>query len=137
YLSMRALALAVAGQADRAFDAADTAETITSAGYVRVLAASSRAVAALSSKDRTEESRELLLGASTTGVWDGVVCAVRAFPTLLTRLVEFPEYRVELGEVLLRSNDARLAKLAGFSASVTGMPGRLTPREREAMEHVV
>jgi ATP/maltotriose-dependent transcriptional regulator MalT len=137
YVSTRSLAQAVGGEHDRAIDAAESAEAITSAGYVRVLAAATRAVVALASRDSAEKSLDLLQAAASTGLWDGVVCAVRAMPTLLTQLVEYPEHRVELGEVLRRSNDARLAKSVGLAASVAGGLGRLTPREREVMEHVV
>jgi DNA-binding CsgD family transcriptional regulator len=137
YVSTRSLAQAVAGQHDQATEAAETAEAITNAGYVRVLAAATRAVVALPTRASAQESHHLLEAASASGVWDGVVCAVRAVPSLLSSLVEFPDYRVELGEVLRRSNDARLAKSVGLAASVTGGLGGLTPREREAMEHVV
>jgi DNA-binding CsgD family transcriptional regulator len=137
YLATRALALAVAGELDQANDLAVTARGITSAAAVHVLARAAQAVVGLSGKTPAEDSRDLLVDASAVGVWDGVVCAVRAVPNLLTRLVESPEYRVELGVVLLRSNDTRLAKSVGLATTVGGGLGRLTPRERETMEHVV
>jgi DNA-binding NarL/FixJ family response regulator len=54
----------------------------------------------------------------------------------LVRLIEFAEYRFELQDVLARSNDARLARSVGLVAPTTSSEGRLTPREREVMEHV-
>jgi ATP/maltotriose-dependent transcriptional regulator MalT len=42
-----------------------------------------------------------------------------------------------LGEVLLRANDARLAKTVGLVTRVTGSGGVLTAREREIMDHVM
>jgi DNA-binding NarL/FixJ family response regulator len=137
YLATRALALAAVGRDADAMKAADAAELITRAGDARVLAAAARSVVSLSDPGAGEQALLHLLDvASTSGVWDGLVCAVRARPDLLIRLVEFANYRAELQEVLARSNDARLARSAGLVAPTASTAGRLTPREREVMEHV-
>jgi len=136
YLSTRALALAVAGDGQRATEAAVAAERLTASADVRVLSAAARAVVALFDQDGPDAAHELLGAASETGVWDGVVCAVRASPALLSQLVTFPEHRVELREVLIRSQDGRLARSAGLDVHGAQPSGRLTQREREVMEHV-
>jgi DNA-binding NarL/FixJ family response regulator len=137
YLATRALALAVVGRDADAVEAADAAEVITRAGDARVLAAAARSVVSLSDAGSGEQVvLRLLEIASTSGVWDGLVCAVRARPDLLSRLIDFAKYRAELQETLIRSNDARLARSVGLAAQSTATAGRLTPREREVMEHV-
>jgi DNA-binding NarL/FixJ family response regulator len=137
YVATRALSLAVTGQGDRALEAADTAESLTAFGDARALSAASRAIVALSDTSIDDAPQQLLHIASTSGVWDGVVCAVRAVPALLPSLIGFPEHRVELREVLIRSKDTRLATSAGLATRLTGRVGRLTARECEVMEHVV
>jgi DNA-binding NarL/FixJ family response regulator len=137
YLATRALACAVIGRDADAIDTANAADALTRSGDARVLAAAARAVASLCDAGPGQESPlQLLETASQSGIWDGLVCAVRSRPELLTRLVEHTKYRVELQEVLIRSNDARLARSVGLVAHTTPTGGRLTPREREVMEHV-
>jgi ATP/maltotriose-dependent transcriptional regulator MalT len=137
YLATRALALAAVGRTADAMEAADAADGVTRAGDARVLAAAARALVSLCDPGSGEQAvLQLLQLASTSGVWDGLVCAVRARPDLLIPLVDFAEYRSELQETLIRSNDVRLARSAGLAAQPTTTAGRLTPREREVMEHV-
>jgi DNA-binding NarL/FixJ family response regulator len=69
-------------------------------------------------------------------MWDGVVCAVRASPMLLGSLAAVPEFRVELRDALIRSKDTELARSAGLVTRSTGISGRLSPREREVVDHV-
>jgi DNA-binding NarL/FixJ family response regulator len=137
YLATRALALAVVGLNIEAIEAASAADRITRSVDARVLAAAARSVVSLSDAGSEDPAPfRLLETASTSGAWDGLVCAVRSRPDLLRRLAEFPRYRSELQEVLARSNDARLARSVGLVAPPTLTIGRLTPREREVMEHV-
>jgi ATP/maltotriose-dependent transcriptional regulator MalT len=137
YLATRALALAVIGHDADAIDAAGAANAVTRSVDARVLAAAARSVVSLSDAGSADNAAvRLLETASASGAWDGVVCAIRSRPDLLARLVEFGRYRIELQEVLTRSNDARLARSVGLVAPTTSSPGRLTPREREVMEHV-
>jgi DNA-binding NarL/FixJ family response regulator len=137
YLATRALALAVIGHDAEAIDAASAADSITRSVDARVLAAAARSVVSLTDAGSADDAAlRLLETASTSGAWDGLVCAVRSRPDLLVRLVEFAKFRFELQEVLARSNDGRLAKSAGLVAPTTSTAGRLTPREREVMEHV-
>jgi len=135
YLATRALALAVCGRADASNSAAEVAGALTRTADVRVLIAASAAVNGLNAGDDTA-SIGLAQLASRLDVWDGVVCAIRAVPELLNRLSAIPEHRARLREVLLCSNDVVLAKSAGLITRSAGMGGRLSPREREIMDHV-
>src|SRR5262249_27599227 len=78
YLATRALALAVLGERRAAIKAAGAAELTTRSIDVRVLSAGARSLA-LSDRVGGNDAAHLLLDtASKFGVWDGVVCAVRA-----------------------------------------------------------
>ena len=57
---------------------------------------------------------------------------------LLKRLARVPEHRAELGEALLRANDAKAREGSRvLSRALTGSGGVLTAREREIMDHVM
>jgi ATP/maltotriose-dependent transcriptional regulator MalT len=137
YVATRALCLATVGEASRAVAAATQARALTRSADAVVLASAALAVVACQN-GRAEDPafRELLQVASRKGVWDGVVCAVRASPELLERLAKFPDFRAELCEVLLRAKDVHLAKSAGLVTRTTAVPGVLSPREREVIDHV-
>jgi ATP/maltotriose-dependent transcriptional regulator MalT len=137
YLATRALSLASAGDKNGALTAARAADDITSSGDTRVLCAAARALACVDEPEAGRAASHLLEAASDSGVWDGLVCAVRASPALLRLLVVESHRRVELREVLLRSNDVALAKSVGLASRSAGPKGVLSPREREVMEHVV
>jgi DNA-binding CsgD family transcriptional regulator len=137
YLATRALALAVAGDDQAATAALKKALTITKWVDTRVLCDAAIAVLALRSNPTIDDPFQTLLESATrSGVWDGLVCAARAAPDLLSRLVAFPEYRFRLREVLLRSNDIGLAKTVGLANRSSGPQGVLSPREREIIDQV-
>jgi DNA-binding CsgD family transcriptional regulator len=136
YLATRALSLAALGDRRKALEASNAAEEMTRSEDVRVLSLAARAVVHLGDTRLDASCRELLATASRSGVWDGLVCAVRTSPSLLRHLVNFTIHEAELREVLLRSGDFKLAKSVGLTTRGAGPTGRLTPREREVMEHV-
>ncbi len=137
YLATRAMALAVVGDTATALTVAAEAEATTRAADTRVLCESVRALVGVATDGVGSEPAESLLEtASRLGIWDGVVCAVRASPSLLGQLVLYPTYKTRLRELLLSSNDLALAKSVGLVTRATGVRGVLTPREREIMEHV-
>jgi DNA-binding NarL/FixJ family response regulator len=86
--------------------------------------------------DADVHMRALMATASRLNVWDGVVCAVRASPSLLVQLAARPENRPALRELLHRSNDLALARTVGLVTRTTGSQGRLSPREREIIDHL-
>src|SRR5262249_54633918 len=116
---------------------AEQATRITRSGDAVVLSAAATAVVGIKEARSADSAlHSLLETASRLGVWDGVVCAVRAFPTLLGRMVVIPRYQEELRDVLIRSRDEQLAKSVGIITRSTGVRGVLTPRELEIMEQV-
>ena len=138
YLATRAMALAVVGRASSAFENASRAAELTRSGDSRVLCAAVHVILAFDAQSGAHDAAESLLAtASRLGIWDGVVCVMRARPALVSLLAMNPRYRSELREVLLRSKDLALAKSAGLVTRSTGTRGALSPREREIMDHVV
>jgi DNA-binding NarL/FixJ family response regulator len=137
YLATRALTLAVLGDYVAAVSAARQAEHLTGGIDTRVLCAAVRAIVAVNTGEIIQVSaQDLLATCSGFGCWDGLVCAIRASPSLLTALVTIPRYRTQLRTTLLRSNDLALAKTAGLVTRVTGSRRTLSLREQEIMEHV-
>ena len=136
YLATRAVALAVLRRRAASTSAADEATDLTPYVDVRILGAGARLILA-SEREATKTAFFLLKSAAEFDVWDPVVCCARASPLALKRLAQVPEYRAEFGEVLLRANDARLAKTVGLVTRVRGSGGVLTVREREIMDHVM
>jgi ATP/maltotriose-dependent transcriptional regulator MalT len=137
YIATRALALAAAGHESAAIAAASQAQLMTRSSDTRVLCAAANAVARANHPESAQNAAdELIATASRLGIWDGVVCAVRALPSILPSLAANPGYRSELRTALLRSRDLRLAKSVGLVTRTTGTRGTLTSRECEVMEEV-
>jgi LuxR family transcriptional regulator, maltose regulon positive regulatory protein len=138
YLATRALSLAVLGDKKEAMVAARQATDVTSWSDTRVLCEAAGTVVALENRGRRAPAVERLVAlASETGVWDGVVCAIRACPDLAAALADVSRHRAELAEVLIRSNDVALAKSCGLISRATGgTGGALSRRECEIMDHV-
>jgi DNA-binding CsgD family transcriptional regulator len=78
----------------------------------------------------------MLEAASRLAVWDGVVCALRASPDLLRHAVGIERFRAELGQVLIRSNEVKMAKAFGVVTRASGAHGILSSRERQVLELV-
>jgi DNA-binding NarL/FixJ family response regulator len=134
YMTTRALALALDGQSTEALAIARESITFTRSVDVRVLAAAVEAVALADTPDSRAAVDQLFETATDLQVWDGVVCAVRAFPKLLVSLTD-SSYRSPVLEVLKRSNDGALAFAAGL---VKRRPprrhGLLSRREAEVID---
>jgi ATP/maltotriose-dependent transcriptional regulator MalT len=137
YISTRALTEAVAGNYESALANARAAEGMTRDVQSHILAAATRAIVEMNRMPRsTTAARAVLTHAVKHDVWDGLICAVRAFPALLEPLTEVGDHQAALRDALVRSNDAVLAKRAGLVDRSSGIGGTLSPREREIMEHV-
>ena len=137
YLATRALAIAVTGDRTSALASADLAARVTHTVETQILCAATRAIVAIDEPPTGNDPCVSLLDlAARHSAWDGVVCAVRASPALLSRLLLTSRYRTELRDVLLRSNDVALAKSVGLVTRSTGSHGVLSRREREIMEQV-
>ena len=129
-LATRALVLAVLGEPALAQLEADKAMSMTAAVDVHALAACARAIGL---------ETETLCGAFTLssryGVWDALVCAMRAKPSLLESLADVAEYRARLLSLLRKCNDFDLARRTGISIGSRPRLKRppLTRREREVL----
>jgi ATP/maltotriose-dependent transcriptional regulator MalT len=137
YLATRALALAVVGDCEAASAATKQALATTKWVDTRVLCEAALAIVGLQKCPESDLPFERLAELATTlNVWDGLVCAARAVPDLLVRLVALPKYKSQLLTILLRANDFGLAKAVGLANRSTGPQGVLSPREREIIDQV-
>jgi ATP/maltotriose-dependent transcriptional regulator MalT len=135
YLAMRGLALAVAGDHGGATVAVGEASALTGGVETRVICAAAQAICCLGLSTEDAATRNLLMVASSLKTWDGVVCAVRASVGLLHSLVRIVDHRESLTELLLRSNDAGLARTAGLiDRQSYGRQGLLSRRESEVID---
>jgi ATP/maltotriose-dependent transcriptional regulator MalT len=136
YLATRALALALLGKRRAAMTTAKQAVALTHNVETAVLSAAVKAVGEAQEPSGSDAAIDELIGvAIRVNAWDGVVCAVRAFPRLLSRILERPGGVREMRLLLLRSNDVALAKATGVVTRETGTRGLLSPREVEILDH--
>ena len=133
HFATRALALACAGDADRARLAATEATSTSRAVEVTVLAESARAVSAAQQND-VNVAVGLMRLANAVGAWDPVVCACRASVELADALSSDAASRRLLEPLYAASDDRALARRAGFRTRATRSPVEiLSPREREVL----
>jgi DNA-binding NarL/FixJ family response regulator len=119
---------------EEALLAARSAEQLTSAVEVRVLAQAVRAIVA-ASQDEPDPGLALLGLAGELGAWDPVVVALRASRQLSDLLARVGEARPRLELLYQRSNDAALARRAGFRRRSPKAPDEiLSPREMEVLQ---
>jgi LuxR family transcriptional regulator, maltose regulon positive regulatory protein len=130
YVATRALAHACLSQSDKAMSAADEADATSAAGEVRVLVAAARAVVAAKNGGSVVTVIEI---ASRLGIWDPVVCALRASRDLADALAA-SQARRDLETLYERSQDHALARRAGFRTPTRRDPDKvLSPREQEVL----
>jgi DNA-binding NarL/FixJ family response regulator len=133
YLGTRALVLACLGRSKSALEAAASASATSRAAEVRLLVAAARAVDAAGKGDVSSVPL-LIREATTLGVWDPVVCALRASPGLASAVAADDTLRPILEDIYQRSHDQALARRAGFRTRATRAPGEvLSPREYEVL----
>ena len=134
FLGWQAVFHAAAGSMDRA-RALATDTRLTSRGLeVAALWLLAEGIAALGAKD-VEKARVHLRTVIENGVWDPVVIAVRAAPSLGEFVAEQPEWRGWLQRVLSASSDASLANKLGLPVPRGAKRiAELTPRESEVHE---
>jgi ATP/maltotriose-dependent transcriptional regulator MalT len=131
HLAVRSLALACTGRSDAALESASAIQSRRT--EARTLQLLSRAVLHIQDPALGKESpREAMLFAIETGNFDSVVCGYRAYPELLSRLAQVPEFRSTLTDLLARANDRTLAARAGLAHDEPRLePDLLSPRERD------
>jgi ATP/maltotriose-dependent transcriptional regulator MalT len=133
YLGTRALVLACLGRSGGAIEAAENATATSRAAEVRLLAAAAVAVCAVSEGDDDSVSSLINAGAEL-GVWDPIVCALRASPHLADAAAADDSLRPTLEDLYQRTHDRALARRAGFRTRATRSPREvLSPREREVL----
>ena len=131
--AIRALSLACEGQGRAALAAT---ESVSSArAEARTLSLVAKTVVHLQGAGLTDDSaHECMSLAVETGNYDSVVLGYRAYPRLLPRLAEHPEFRGVLADLLSRSRDTALAKKSGIApAEAVIAAGLLSPREQEVL----
>jgi LuxR family maltose regulon positive regulatory protein len=134
HIATQGLCVAIAGRMEEALLAARSAEQLTSAVEVRVLAQAVRAIVA-ASQDEPDPGLALLGLAGELGAWDPVVVALRASRQLSDLLARVGEARPRLELLYQRSNDAALARRAGFRRRSPKAPDEiLSPREMEVLQ---
>jgi ATP/maltotriose-dependent transcriptional regulator MalT len=133
YLGTRALVSACLGQSKHSHEAAGQAIATSRAAEVRLLAAAARAVDGAKVGEALPVS-SLINEATALGVWDPVVCALRASPELAHAVASDDAFRPTLADIYQRSHDQALARRAGFRTRAIRSPGEiLSPREREVL----
>jgi DNA-binding NarL/FixJ family response regulator len=133
WLGLRALALAASGSSDEGAAAAVAATQATTEIQARTLSALAHAIISIhthdSSSDDTLEAAVALLTHSQD--YDNFVCAYRAYPPLLTAILETaPQHQRLIGDIVSRAGDAKLARVAGWNLDGE-RPSPLSSRERE------
>jgi LuxR family transcriptional regulator, maltose regulon positive regulatory protein len=134
YLATRALGFALLGEEDAAMSAAASADALSVASEVHVLAEGARAILAAEARD-SDRAAQLVHEARSRSTWDPAVCCVRASPTLASCLAAQDNLRPTLERLYRLSSDRGLARKAGFRSPSLGDPSQLmTPREAEVLE---
>jgi LuxR family transcriptional regulator, maltose regulon positive regulatory protein len=137
-LAYRALALACAGDTDRALSELIRAEDVSKqALVVQVLAPAVRGICSTTPVERDEHANETWVAAMTTGHLDSLICAYRAFPNLLAGIMTVADSD-RLAGVMVRANDSHIAQHAGLAVPRErhAVNSDLTAREVEVMDLV-
>jgi ATP/maltotriose-dependent transcriptional regulator MalT len=133
YVALRALAFAILGEPESALKDAQSARAISRCTEVDILALAAEAIAHLRAEDSV--AHRLVDLSATTGVWDPLLCALRASQDLASRLAEDNRTRPQLTDLYQRSGDTGLARRAGIRIRATADPlSVLTEREQEVLE---
>jgi LuxR family transcriptional regulator, maltose regulon positive regulatory protein len=139
YLATRALALACVGDMKNATRQAQEARRLSRDAEATVLATLATAIMCITAGDgpngdATQEAiRKVLEDMQSTGNRDSVVCAYRAYPPLLSALMQIEEYQATLRTLISSVGDNALAKKCGIETNDV-QRGCLTPRESEVLE---
>jgi len=143
FTANRALALACSGDARAAIIAAREARALSRAADAQVVSSLAVAVTALKDQHEGEEAaspsiNEALLAVRSTWHVDAFVTAYRGFPRLLGEAARSGPLQSRLPAIVMRANDAALAKKV-FPSFRTTRPGQresLSDREEEVLRLV-
>jgi ATP/maltotriose-dependent transcriptional regulator MalT len=133
YLATRAVVLACSDEPTEAHNSAKRALETSRAAEVRILAASARAICSANSNDPSA-AQTLADEATTLGVWDPVVCALRSSRVLADAFAHEAALRPTVELLYRQSRDQALARRAGLRSRSPHTPDELlSPREREVL----
>jgi DNA-binding CsgD family transcriptional regulator len=127
------MALATAGRSEQGRRTAREALNISRMAEVQMLAMAANSIADARDGNISAASTLLEQG-NRLGVWDPVICALRACPALADGLAERAQWRSVLEPLYASSGDLSLARKAGFRTRSNRSPADLlTPREFEVL----
>jgi LuxR family maltose regulon positive regulatory protein len=136
FLGWQALFHAVAGDVDQAEALAADARLASRSLEIAALCLLAESIVALAAEDRAAACTRMGL-VIDNGVWDPVVIAVRAAPTLGAFVADQPEWRGWLQRVLSASLDTAIASRLGLRVPrAAKRAANLTARESEVHELV-
>lgn len=134
YLGWQAVLHAAAGHAERAQTLAADARLTSRGLEAMALSSLAGALVALRESDRATAAARVR-SVIDSGIWDPVVIAIRAAPTMGVFIAEKPRWRGWLQRLLSASCDTSLANQLGFQIPrAAKQPAGLTPRESEVHE---
>jgi ATP/maltotriose-dependent transcriptional regulator MalT len=141
YLALRAIAHAGAGEIHRALEEADQADELSRCTHIKFSTRLARLLVQLTRLGPEGDGvrsgwRLAVLEAEACGCLDPFVMAYRARPAVLLVVQHEREAARVAGEVVLASNDGRLARDLGCGSSdrAAGLTNSLTRREREVAD---
>jgi DNA-binding CsgD family transcriptional regulator len=133
-MAYHALATSLLNEEAAARRSANAARALPGATVEAVtLIAGAEAISSLERGDIEDRATDLVGLVQRTGVLDPLVTVFRASPAVLQAVKERSDVSDWLEDLLMRSNDAKLARSAGIESqrSFKGSASKLTPRERE------
>jgi ATP/maltotriose-dependent transcriptional regulator MalT len=134
FFGWQALLSAAVGDSERAEVYAEEARPTGRGLEAQGLALLAEAIIALQ-EERNDECAVCLRGVIEAGVWDPIVIAIRAAPSLGTFIAEQPQWRLWLHRLLTASRDTSLAAFLGLRVPrEANAKTSLSPREREVHE---
>jgi len=136
-IAARALALAVDGEADKALEESDRADSLSGAVEPRLLSEFARATASIviASPDAGERAIAVFEAVEQSRNIDSFVTAYRACPALLRVLSLDPARRLKLAAILKASQDLQLARALDLEpAPSVPSESPLSNREHEVLD---
>jgi ATP/maltotriose-dependent transcriptional regulator MalT len=138
FYAIKALTLAVLGEAEESRGWAERARSLTGCVEARAYVVCASSVLAVDSGMSSTDVAQMMSEVKQVGVWDAFISAVRASPPLLTALGDAAPLEPSVIAALRRSYDFDLSRQLGFDIGRrprgSAGPGRLSPRENEVLD---
>ena len=127
HAATRSLALACLGERESALRAVSTARDLSKCLEIEILVLATLAILDLRTEARDSIGR-LFAVADRYAIWDPVVCALRAEPTLVSLASELRQPRRLMTDLVHRSGDTTLARQMGIRQLSRRAPAELLSR---------